>query len=90
MGDTDPSILVGDFNAVPSAPESQPLQTSYTDAWTKAGHGDGMTFPAGGPTERIDDIYTTDQVKPVVTRVLHTDPTASDHLPVISRVVVAP
>ncbi|MFE5111148.1 endonuclease/exonuclease/phosphatase family protein [Streptomyces sp. NPDC056663] len=90
IGDTDPSILVGDFNAVPSAPESQPLQASYTDAWTKAGHGDGMTFPAEGPTERIDDIYTTDQVKPVVTRVLHADPTASDHLPVISRVVVAP
>ncbi|WP_328624272.1 endonuclease/exonuclease/phosphatase family protein [Streptomyces sp. NBC_00353] len=90
IGDTDPSILVGDFNAVPSASESQPLQTSYTDAWTKAGHGDGMTFPAEGPTERIDDIYTTDEVKPVVTRVLNADPTASDHLPVISRVVVAP
>ncbi|WP_392674835.1 endonuclease/exonuclease/phosphatase family protein [Streptomyces sp. LN785] len=90
IGHADPAILVGDFNAVPSAPESQPLQTSYTDAWAKSGRRDGMTYPAEAPTERIDDIYTTHKVKPLVTRVVHADPIASDHLPVISRVIVAP
>ncbi|WP_392876034.1 endonuclease/exonuclease/phosphatase family protein [Streptomyces sp. LN499] len=92
IGNTEPAILVGDFNAVPTAPESQPLQTAYTDAWAHSlhGRGDGASFPAEAPAERIDDIYTTDEVKPLVTRVVQADPTASDHLPVISKVVVAP
>ncbi|MET9879812.1 endonuclease/exonuclease/phosphatase family protein [Actinacidiphila glaucinigra] len=33
IGDKEPAVLVGDFNALPDAPESQPLQSRYTDAW---------------------------------------------------------
>lgn len=92
MGKTKPAILVGDFNALPTAPESQPLQTSYTDAWATSPHGrgDGATYPAEAPTERIDAIYTTKRVTPLVTRVVQADPTASDHLPLVSKVLVNP
>ncbi|MEU6339436.1 endonuclease/exonuclease/phosphatase family protein [Streptomyces sp. NPDC046977] len=92
IGDTKPAVLVGDFNAVPAAPESQPLQSAYTDAWASSlhGRGDGATYPAEAPTERIDAVYTTRSVQPLVTRVVHADPTASDHLPLLSKVVVAP
>ncbi|MDX3077472.1 endonuclease/exonuclease/phosphatase family protein [Streptomyces sp. MI02-7b] len=92
IGATQPAILVGDFNAVPTAPESQPLQSAYTDAWATSPHprGDGATYPAEAPAERIDDIYTTKKVKPLLTHVVHVDETASDHLPLVSKVVVAP
>ncbi|MEV7992721.1 endonuclease/exonuclease/phosphatase family protein [Streptomyces sp. NPDC086077] len=90
IGEKKPGVLVGDFNALPTAPESQPLQEAYTDAWAKSphGHGDGATYPAEAPTERIDLIYTTREVRPLVTRVIQNDPTASDHLPLLSKVLV--
>ncbi|MFD5574249.1 endonuclease/exonuclease/phosphatase family protein [Streptomyces cadmiisoli] len=92
IGEKKPGILVGDFNALPAAPESQPLQEAYTDAWAKSvhGRGDGATYPAEAPTERIDLIYATRKVTPLVTRVITSNPTASDHLPLLSKVLVAP
>ncbi|MFI7351305.1 endonuclease/exonuclease/phosphatase family protein [Streptomyces sp. NPDC049936] len=92
IGATQPGILVGDFNALPAAPESQPLQKAYSDAWAKSPHprGDGATYPAESPTERIDLIYATRRVTPLATRVLNDDPTASDHRPLLSKVLVTP
>ncbi|MFI0574625.1 endonuclease/exonuclease/phosphatase family protein [Streptomyces tendae] len=91
-GTAPPGILVGDFNALPTAPESQPLQKAHTDAWAKSLHalGDGATYPAQSPTERIDLIYATRKVTPLVTEVLKNDPTASDHRPLLSKVLVKP
>jgi endonuclease/exonuclease/phosphatase family metal-dependent hydrolase len=88
IGDNDPAVLVGDFNALPDAPEIQILDEAYTDAWTAAGHGDGSTYPAEDPTKRIDNIYITDGVRAVHTEVLHETPEASDHLPVLSKVLI--
>ncbi|MFF4244637.1 endonuclease/exonuclease/phosphatase family protein [Streptomyces sp. NPDC001822] len=90
IGTKKPGILVGDFNALPTAPESQPLQKAYTDAWATSlhGRGDGATYPAEAPTERIDVIYTTRGVTPLVTRVVGAEPAASDHLPLLSKVLV--
>ncbi|MFE3514057.1 endonuclease/exonuclease/phosphatase family protein [Streptomyces sp. NPDC059166] len=90
IGANKPGILVGDFNALPDAPESQPLQQAYTDAWARSLHpkGDGGTYPVEAPTKRIDVIYTTKDVKPLITRVVSGEPTASDHLPVLSKVLV--
>ncbi|MFJ6851901.1 endonuclease/exonuclease/phosphatase family protein [Streptomyces sp. NPDC091271] len=90
IGTTKPGILVGDFNALPTAPESQPLQKAYTDAWARSPHprGDGATHPSEAPAKRIDVIYTNRGATPLVTRVVHTDPAASDHLPLLSKVLV--
>lgn len=82
------SVLVGDFNAEPDAPEIGILDDSFTDAWTAAGRGDGSTYPTEEPAKRIDMIYTGDQVKPVRTRVLDRTPEASDHLPVVSNTLI--
>ncbi|MFE5392998.1 endonuclease/exonuclease/phosphatase family protein [Streptomyces sp. NPDC056568] len=92
IGKKKPGVLVGDFNALPDAPESAPLRKAYTDAWDQSlhGRGDGATYPAEAPTERIDVIYTTRGVAPLFTRVLKDDPAASDHLPLISKVLVTP
>lgn len=90
MGTKKPGILVGDFNALPAAPESQVLRKACTDAWATSPHGrgDGATYPAEAPTERIDLIYTTRKVTPLFTQVVRADPAASDHLPLLGKVLV--
>jgi endonuclease/exonuclease/phosphatase family metal-dependent hydrolase len=90
VGDEDPAIIVGDFNATPEAPEIQTLDAAFVDAWAEVGKGDGSTYPTEDPTKRIDNIYVTSSVKPVSAKVLHSRAEASDHLPVISRVVIEP
>jgi endonuclease/exonuclease/phosphatase family metal-dependent hydrolase len=86
--DDDPAVLVGDFNATPDAPEIGTLRAAYTDAWSAAGRGDGSTYPAEDPSKRIDMIFGSRDVQPVRTRVVHSDPVASDHLPLVSRVII--
>lgn len=88
IGDADPAILTGDLNAEPDDPELKPLTSALTDSWLFAGTGDGLTHPSEAPIKRIDFILGTDRVKPVRTRVIGSTPAASDHLPVISRIVL--
>ncbi|KAA1420155.1 metal-dependent hydrolase [Mumia zhuanghuii] len=83
-----PTVLVGDLNALPDAPEIATLNGVLTDAWTASGRGDGLTYPVDVPKSRIDYIYTTRSAKPMRTRVLTAASDASDHLPVVSRLLV--
>jgi endonuclease/exonuclease/phosphatase family metal-dependent hydrolase len=75
-----PTILVGDLNAPPSAPELQPLFARLLDAWSVSG-GDGFTYPAGNPVRRIDYVLTSQHFRAIAARVPPT--TASDHRPVV-------
>ncbi len=88
IGGTTPAVLVGDLNALPEAPEIATLNTAFTDAWPASGKGAGATYPAEAPDRRIDYIYASRSVSPLVTRVLDGDPAASDHLPLMSRLLV--
>ncbi|MFJ3043162.1 hypothetical protein [Streptomyces tendae] len=42
------------------------------------------------PTERINLIYATRKVTPLVTQILRGDPTASVHRPLLSKVLIEP
>ncbi|MBK1786224.1 endonuclease/exonuclease/phosphatase family protein [Prauserella cavernicola] len=86
-GSAERSVLVGDLNALPGAPEIRTLDEVFTDAWT-AGDGDGATYPSASPDRRIDYVLTGGSARPVETKVLDTEPEASDHLPVVSRVEI--
>ncbi|HEX6074611.1 MAG TPA: endonuclease/exonuclease/phosphatase family protein [Micromonosporaceae bacterium] len=80
-------VLLGDFNAEPTAPELAPLWEHLTDAWAAAnGPVGGRTYPAASPTKRID--YVT--VSPGVRVDGCTAPAtlASDHLPVVADLTV--
>lgn len=73
-----PTILAGDLNAPPSAPELQPLWIlrDAAPAWG----GGAMTYPAQSPTKRIDYVLVSDDFTVTNARVEATD--ASDHRPV--------
>ena len=81
-----PTLLTGDMNATAGAPEIATLNGFLTDSWTVAGTGPGYTGESTTPTKRIDYVFGTHGVQPLMDRVIHTDPAASDHLPVAATV----
>ncbi|MGV9877426.1 endonuclease/exonuclease/phosphatase family protein, partial [Streptomyces cellulosae] len=76
--DRGPKILVGDFNAEPSAAELAPLWHTLRDAAPDA----GLTYPAVAPQKRIDLITVSDGIAVTDARSHATD--ASDHRPVVA------
>jgi endonuclease/exonuclease/phosphatase family metal-dependent hydrolase len=81
-----PTVLLGDLNATPEAPEIQVLTSAYTDAWAEAGGPLGHTFPNPVPYRRIDYILLTGGVHLDTVAVLRSlrARLASDHLPVVA------
>jgi endonuclease/exonuclease/phosphatase family metal-dependent hydrolase len=80
-----PRILAGDMNCRPGEPGWTALSSYGTDAWAEVGQGDGFTFRATGPFERIDGVFTSGAVRPVSATVLSSPDTAlaTDHCPLL-------
>lgn len=76
-----PTLLLGDMNAAPDAPELQPLFSRLRDAWPAAA-GSGFTYPADNPADRIDYVLMSPNGM-VDTAFVPVVPAASDHLPVV-------
>lgn len=86
LGRSDvPTILTGDLNAGPSAPELQPLLGVLHDAWA-AGSGDGLTYPAEKPVKRIDYVLSSRHFETTAASVIQSP--ASDHRAVIATLVL--
>ncbi|GGJ60270.1 endonuclease/exonuclease/phosphatase family protein [Virgibacillus salexigens] len=81
------SILVGDMNARPTAPELSPLFQRFTDAWG-INEAPGFTYPATNPDRRIDYIFTSQRMEVEGSHTYQTN--AADHLPVVAEVKVIP
>jgi endonuclease/exonuclease/phosphatase family metal-dependent hydrolase len=82
IGATDaPTLLLGDMNAPPDAPELQPLFERMRDSWPTTA-GPGFTYPADTPTERIDYVLASPNGK-IDTAFVAFVPSASDHRPVV-------
>jgi endonuclease/exonuclease/phosphatase family metal-dependent hydrolase len=82
-----PVLLLGDLNAEPGAPELLPLFQRLSDVWPRTGDP-GLTYPAEGPTKRIDYILSSEHFRTVRASVLDTD--ASDHRPVVAELMTRP
>lgn len=80
-----PTLMFGDLNAVPAAPELQPLFKRLHDGWPDSA-GTGFTYPAVKPVRRIDYVLASDHFRVIFARV--TDSQASDHRPVVMDLVL--
>ncbi|NEB73831.1 metal-dependent hydrolase [Streptomyces sp. SID14478] len=76
-------VLLGDFNAAPSAPELAPLWKELTDA----GPASGGSYPADAPVQRIDYVAVGEGVR-VRSAVVPDEAAASDHRPVVAEVAL--
>jgi endonuclease/exonuclease/phosphatase family metal-dependent hydrolase len=81
-GAEEPTVLVGDLNATPEAPELAPLRPLFEDAGASAGN----TFPAAAPDRRIDYVLVTPDVDARGAEVLASP--ASDHLQLTAALAV--
>lgn len=80
-----PTIVCGDMNAKPDAPELRPLRDRLTDAWRRSAE-QGNTYPAEQPNERIDYILVSPELRIRSTAVPVT--AASDHRPVVADLLL--
>jgi endonuclease/exonuclease/phosphatase family metal-dependent hydrolase len=84
------TVLAGDLNARPDAPEIRVLTDFLSDAWEEAGEGDGYTYGSPEPHARIDYLLASADIRVGRAAVVRLDPGASDHLPVLADLLVAP
>jgi endonuclease/exonuclease/phosphatase family metal-dependent hydrolase len=93
-----PKVVMGDFNARPTAVEMVPVQDRLLDAWVKAPLPDavnpnGFTSPADvdrDPTSRIDYVFGSQDLGFAGTFVPLDDETrlAADHYPVVADITL--
>ncbi|AQZ64914.1 unnamed protein product [[Actinomadura] parvosata subsp. kistnae] len=85
-------VLAGDVNEHPHRPAWRYLAGRLADCYAVAPEGDGLTFPAGKPSARIDGVFAargTHVVSCGGVRAASADLTgASDHLPVVAELRV--
>ena len=91
-----PRVLMGDFNARPTATEMQPIYARFLDAWLEggvaaSGNPSGLTSPArlsGDPTSRIDYVFVSPGVEATAAYVPIDSSTrlAADHYPVVADI----
>lgn len=81
----DPTILIGDFNAVPRSRAYRRMAERFRDAQRAAGGVPRPTFPARLPVIRIDHIFVSPSVRVLRTQVVRSQLAriASDHLPLM-------
>jgi endonuclease/exonuclease/phosphatase family metal-dependent hydrolase len=80
-----PTLVFGDLNANPDAPELQPLLERLDDTWQDSA-GPGFTFPAAKPVKRIDYILASSHFRVRSASVPVTE--VSDHRPVVVELVL--
>lgn len=84
--DPAPTILVGDLNAEPSAPELASLLARQTDVWTLLNKPHPPSWPADKPTVAIDFITVSAGIVAGNAQVI--DDLASDHRPEIADITI--
>jgi endonuclease/exonuclease/phosphatase family metal-dependent hydrolase len=75
-----PTLVFGDLNAEPQAPELAPFFDRLRDAWPPTA-GPGFTYPAGAPAKRIDYVLVSPHFRVEAAAVPALE--ASDHRPVV-------
>ena len=83
---TEPTIMCGDFNTPPRGLFYKELKRNWHEAFAQSGFGIGATYPTHRPLLRIDYVWMKNGVQSKRTFV--PDVNGSDHLPVVSDLVL--
>lgn len=84
---SDPQIITGDFNSVPTTDPIAAMTDEYVDTFASVGNGDSYTYPAiytdSAPEKRIDYAFTSDDRITVEEARIDEETLVSDHLPTV-------
>lgn len=85
-----PTVLLGDFNSIPSSPPYRRLAGALTDVRTHVPGQLRPTFPSRFPLLRLDHIFVSKDVAVVEAEVISTPlaKLASDHLPLVATIEI--
>lgn len=93
--DSSPTILMGDFNALPDSAAVAMIRQTFTDAWECVGvpAEQRVSYPSGprgsttpdGWAGTVDYIFTTSELTVETVEVMYDRSQASDHNPVVAR-----
>lgn len=78
-----PTLLLGDFNARPDAPELAPLFAALADTWAVRGAEPGFTYPSDFPHRKIDYILASSRFRVLTSTTIRSF--ASDHMPLVAE-----
>ncbi|WP_137131402.1 endonuclease/exonuclease/phosphatase family protein [Rhizobium sp. FY34] len=83
-----PTVLIGDFNSIPSSPAYRTLLTRLEDARQQMGRLPAPTFPSRWPLLRLDHVFVSGGPKILSVEAIRTPIArrASDHLPLLAVV----
>ena len=70
-------ILAGDFNVPARWPSLDPFRKFLADVWLAEGRGWSATVPEFLPLSRVDQVWISDDIRPVCVRTVHL--AGSDH-----------
>jgi endonuclease/exonuclease/phosphatase (EEP) superfamily protein YafD len=89
--ETNPVILVGDFNMADLSDEYRAIRESYSDAFGEVGQGFGWTFSLSSYPAflRLDYLFFSEGIRPITAEVL-ADRWGSDHHPILLSLVITP
>ena len=76
------TVLMGDFNVTPGSDILAPIRERMTD--TAEGKGEMLTFPSDAPTEKIDYVFVSKDIKVLSAGI--PELTVSDHRPHIAEI----
>jgi len=80
-----PVILCCDFNDKPTSRVAQKMAKTFDDTWAMVGKGDGFSFSADRPHERIDYLWISKNTPLRPLKAWVPSSRASDHLPVVAE-----
>lgn len=86
-----PTVLIGDFNSIPSSPAYRTLLTRLEDARGQTGRLPAPTFPSRWPFLRLDHLFVSGGPKILSVEAISTPLArrASDHLPLLVTIELA-
>lgn len=85
-----PTILMGDFNSIPSSAPYRTLRGTMQDAKSQTGRFAAPSFPSRFPLLRLDHVFVANGPKIMDVQAVRNQATklASDHLPLLAEVIV--
>ncbi|WP_227995107.1 endonuclease/exonuclease/phosphatase family protein [Oceanobacillus sp. CFH 90083] len=85
---SQPIILMGDFNMRTGSRGWKKLHHTYKDVWYETNHRHGYTYPSNHPRLRLDYIFVNQKMKIIEAEVMKYLPQASDHLPLRAQLLI--
>ncbi|MGN8647032.1 endonuclease/exonuclease/phosphatase family protein [Gracilibacillus sp. HCP3S3_G5_1] len=83
-----PTVIIGDWNMKEQSDNWKRMVEVYRDVWYSVEDQPGFTYPSINPRKRLDYIFVSKDFEILDVKINHSNPIASDHLPIVTTLSV--